>query len=264
MTDPRISARRVEVRRAAGRRRLHRLLVLLGIAALFTGAAVLMTSPWLSARAVSVVGAGPADRAVVLSASGLVGEPLIEIDPGVAERAIDRLAWVESSTVTRSFPDGVTIVLRQRHAVAELVASNGATALVDQTGRVLSDGEAQPGSLPTISIDAALPRPGGWLPSSERPLAAAAAACPVSLLAMRPELLEGPLGVELHLSSGVRVLLGGANAFDAKLDTLSDVLAEANLHGIVTIDLEVPGAAVLTPRGATPIVGGPHPATPAG
>ncbi|MHB1598358.1 MAG: cell division protein FtsQ/DivIB [Acidimicrobiales bacterium] len=246
--DPRLRARRVEVRRVEGRRRLHRVLAL----GAFVGAVVLVLavlhSPLLAARDVTVVGGSRTGRQAILAATGLERHPpLVDVSPAADEAALRRLPWVRTAVVRRSWPSGVEVVVTERSAVAEVPLTSGSYALVDPTGRVLEDTAVRVRELPLVTGTASVPPPGRWLPAASSPAIAVAGALPVAVLPRIAAVVGLPGGdVELRLASGPTVVLGPADGLGAKMTALTTVLDRVALRGIVTIDLRVPADPVLT------------------
>jgi hypothetical protein len=161
-----------------------------------------------------------------------------------------------------------------------------AWATVDATGRVLADVNAAPG-LPVLEGVGPVPAPGGWLAGSSGPavippsgagdhplvdLGAAAdsptvpsgTAAALGLVAALPASLRSQV-ISVGVASGnqltmavlpsstpigsIPVQLGDGSELAAKLTSLATLLAQANLSGVVGINLTVPDRpAVLTAR----------------
>ena len=84
--------------------------------------------------------------------------------------------------------------------------------------------------------------------ASARPLLAAAAQLPVSLLPRLQEIVtSGADGVVLRLKDGLRAVVGDDEALAQKFVSLATVLHGVSLAGIGGIDLRVAAAPVLTP-----------------
>src|SRR5687768_9465586 len=117
--DPRIRARRIEVQRTEGRRRLRRLAWLSAAVVLLVGAWGLTRTTLLDVDRVVVVGAAHSDGDAVVAATGVrQGDPLLDVDAGQVRHAVERLPWVATATVSRSWPGTVHVRLRERTAVA--------------------------------------------------------------------------------------------------------------------------------------------------
>ncbi len=245
--DARLRARRVEVQRRAGRRRLRRLVAVTGVALVVVLALVALHSPLFAARDVTVTGASRTGRAAVLRVTGLDRHPpLIDVRPGADEADLRRLPWVARAVVTRSWPSSVHVVVTERVPVAEVPVAPGIYALVDPTGRVLEDTAVRVGALPLVTGVTPTP-PGAWLPRRDDALVEVAGDLPEALVP-RVARVAGATGgqVELDLVTGQRVELGPPTALSAKMTALTTVLDRVALRGIVTIDLRVPADPVLT------------------
>lgn len=246
---PRLAARRVAVARASGRRRLRRAVAVLALLALAGGGWTLVHSPLLAARHVRILGAAHTPVAEVLAVTGLGSSPpLVDVDPGAEAAALRQLAWVRAASVTRNWPDGVTVSIVERRPTAALPLVAGRFVLADASGRVLAAGVARPKGLVEVLAPARRARPGGQLPASDDALLAVAAGLPPSLRgevqAVEPE--EGG-GVLLRLTAGPLVELGSAGDLAEQAVALATLLAKVPMEGILTIDLRVPDAPVLTP-----------------
>ncbi|MDA8291292.1 MAG: FtsQ-type POTRA domain-containing protein [Actinomycetota bacterium] len=241
-------ARTVAVAREAGRRRLRRLVVALGVVSAVAGGIALAYSPVLGARDVTIVGAAHTPPAQVLAVTGLASHPpLLDVSDAKDVAALERLPWVARATVTRSFPSSVRVVIVERHPVAEVAAPGASYALVDSTGRVLEYTETRVPELALVTGVSRVPAPGSSLGPRSDPAVAAAGAVPVSLLGRVASVSVAAGGdVVLDLVGGVRVELGPATALREKMVSLATVLARVPLSGVRTIDVRVPSDPLLT------------------
>lgn len=247
--DPRLRQRRVAVARQQGRHRLRLAASLLAVGALIGGVLAVLHSPLLAARHVSVTGASHTPVAEVLAVSGIDRHPpLIDLDTAAAAASIERLPWVAKATVSRHWPDSVSIDLVERHPVAVVVGAAG-DALVDAGGRVLAISHAPPAGLVDIAAAAgAPPVPGSLLPATDRPLLSVAAGLATSLRGDVASLAWQPgRGVLLRLVQGPVADLGPDPQMGAVSVALATLLAKVSLAHVVAIDLRVPDAPVLTP-----------------
>ncbi|MCL4423465.1 MAG: FtsQ-type POTRA domain-containing protein [Actinobacteria bacterium] len=249
--DPRIRARRIEVNRKRGRRRLHILMALVLITALVVLAWVVVHSPILEAEHVVVKGNVHTPTSEILAVSGLDTHPaLLTMNSARMVARIESLPWVAHAALERSWPSGVVVTVKERTAVAELRDGPG-WAEVDITGRVLTEGpSAVPGLVRLYSPGATTYlAPGKWLPSTFRPALKAAAALPRSLLAEVAAFEPAPgRAVDMILTSpgaglrvsGVTVELGSVSQLQAKYEAVATLLARVNLAGVRTIDVSDP------------------------
>lgn len=243
VVDPRIRARRREVQRTNGRRRLRRvvdLLVVLSVVLVFVGA---LRSPLLDVDQVVVTGARESGRDAVVAAAGVnVGDQLMDVRLGSAGRGVTELPWVADVTVSRSIDGVVRLEVDERTPVAA-VASGTDRLLVDAAGRVLGPG---PRSAEYVTIEGPeTPVAGEYLPGRFADVLAVAAALSPELQQAIDHLVPGP-SITAVLRSGGTVELGPPTRLSAKLRSLITVLDQVDLTCLATIDLRAPGSPVLT------------------
>src|SRR5215472_10123631 len=121
--DPRIEQRRLEVRAEHNRRRLRvlRAGVIAVVSALL--AVAVLHSPLVVVRRPRVSGEVQTAPADILTAGGLTGHPLmISLSLTGAATAIERLPWVATARVRRSWPDTVIVTVTERVPVAIVVS----------------------------------------------------------------------------------------------------------------------------------------------
>lgn len=247
--DPRIRARRIEVRRQQGRRRLRVLLgLVLGAALVGLGYAV-ANSALLDVDELAVTGNARTPADDVVAASGLEpGEPLLLLDVGGASTAIGRLPWVASARIDRSITGTVTIEVAEREPVATLPTVDGAFVVVDQEGRQL-ERVATPGPdqllLWGVEASGVAGTPVG--PGPQEVLRLLGALTPPVREAVSGIGLEGE-DLFLELAAGGRVRLGGTADLDDKLVSLETMLARVDLSCLAELDLGVPSAPALSRR----------------
>jgi cell division protein FtsQ len=264
-TDPRIHARRVEVAREHGRRRLRRVFIAIALVALVAGGLTTLHSSWLGARHIRITGAANISRESIIAIAGLTGSPpLIDIDTGKIADRVEKLPWVGGVEVSLQWPTTVDIAIKERIPVAT-IAEPGAGrlwAVTDQFGRVLEEVSSRPPSLPLIgeptgSGAAGQPYlPGAYLPEALRELAIVAAAMPQSMVPKVDLVTVSPDGVVLEMPGHPLAIVGDTTSLAQKFVSLATVLARADLTGVGAIDLRVPAAPVLLDKQSSPIVAG--------
>src|SRR5579875_990822 len=257
--DPRFRRRRVEARRAEGRRRLRALLAGLSVAALAGLATGLLYSPLLRVRDVVVVGDVHTPRAAVLAAAGLSVPgrvPMLDAGSASEVRAVEALPWVARASFTKRWPWTVVVSVHERRPVA-VVADGAGQALVDGSGRVLEAGRRLAGVVPLPFVAGAvgaLPggqvRPsGGTSPAALSELLAAAGACPAALARRGVELEMASTGVEARLGgTATLVVLGSPASVGEKLAVLEELERAVDVASYSVVDLSVPQRPALTPR----------------
>ncbi|MGQ0830157.1 MAG: cell division protein FtsQ/DivIB [Microthrixaceae bacterium] len=242
--DPRIRARRIEVRRDAGRRRLARLVdvgLVSAVALAFVGA---LWTPLLDVDTVRVTGADHSDPVVVSERSGIrVGDRLASLDLHAAGSRVAALPWVRSVSLHRRVDGVVSIVVRERTAVA-IVAGADAAVAVDAEGRVLGPAQGLPGGMITLTDAGTPPAPGGFLEGDQtdalRLAARLMADAPGTVASLTADNLTGAL------TSGGSVRFGDLRQLDAKLRSLRTMLDQVDLRCLAVMDLRLPGSPVLT------------------
>lgn len=243
--DPRFRARRIAVRKDAGRKRLKRLLVLVGVAAAALAAVIVLRSPVLDVDEVVVTGTTRLDPEAVRAAAGIdPGTPLLLVDLGAAAEGVESMPWVADAEVTRDLPGRVDVVVHEREAVA-VVSGAGTAVLVDVEGRVLE--EAPSAATPYVRVV-----------SPDEPPAPGAVVEPGLLTAIElaGRLRANPAGavaavhleptLRLQLAEGGVADLGDASDLDAKVEAFRTVHARVDRACLAAIDLTVPTHPVLT------------------
>lgn len=244
--DPRFRARRIAVRKEAGRRRLKRLLVLVAVAAVALAAVIVLRSPVLDVDEISVVGTARTDADQIRAVAGIGnGEPLLLADLGAAAEAVESLPWVAEAEVTRDLPGSVHIRVREREATA-VVSGEGRAVLVDADGRVLDAAGtgAGPGYVQVVTDQAP--------PEAGRPIDPALGAA----VELAGRLRTNPAGavVAIHLEPDLRlqlaeggvVVLGDDRELDAKIEAFRTVHARVERTCLAVLDLTVPTHPVVT------------------
>jgi cell division protein FtsQ len=136
-------------------------LIALGTAGIVAAAVwVLFGSPLLVVRSVTVSGTHLVSRSEVIAASGVQpGTPLIRVNTGRAAARIVAIPQVRSVQVTRSWPNRLVIVVRERTPELALPAYGGGYDLTDADGVVLQWVARRPAHLPlypTVAPEGAL------------------------------------------------------------------------------------------------------------
>ncbi len=172
------------------------------------GAWVLFRSPLLVVRSVSVRGTRLVPSAEVLAVSGVTpGTPLIRVNTGQAAARIEEIRQVSSAQVTRSWPDQVVIVVRERTLALAVAAPGGGYDLVDADGVVMRWAARRPADLPLYPAATTITALRG-----DPDLAAAAAVLGELPAGVRRSVTSvtapGPDQVTLRLVGGITVLWG--------------------------------------------------------
>ena len=213
--------------------------VALAVAGLVAAAAwVLFGSSLLVVRSVTVSGTHLVPQSEVLAASGVVpGTPLIRVNTARAAARIEKISQVSSAQVTRSWPNRLVIVVRERTPALVLPAYGGGYDIADADGVVLKRVARRPADLPlypTVAPEGAL--------RGNPDLAAAVAVLSELPAEMRRSVVSvtapNPDQVTLRLAGGITVLWGDTGRAAAKARALT-VLMRAHLH---YYDVSAPGS----------------------
>ncbi|HSL58271.1 MAG TPA: FtsQ-type POTRA domain-containing protein [Acidimicrobiales bacterium] len=260
--DPRLRARRIEVARHAGRRRLVRLLVAVVATAVVAAGWGLTRSPLLDVDHVEVRGATHTGVDAVRAAAGVsAGTPLLEVDPPSVRAAVGALAWVEHVSVTRDWPGTLRVAVRERTPVAR-VGTGPDGVRGDRRGRVLGPVASGPADADALVViegpDIAATAPGTVLADGGdgRPATAVDRALAVAERLPATLAAASPLGIEaievgadgavsVRLGTGV-ARLGAHGEVDDQLAALATVLTRVDLTCLATIDVRVPSAPAVT------------------
>jgi cell division protein FtsQ len=190
---------------------------------------VLFSSPLLVVRSVTVSGTHLVPRSEVLASSGVqLGTPLIRVNTARAAARIAQIRQVRSARITRSWPDRLVIVVRERTPELGVTAPGGGYDLVDGDGVMVRWAARSPAGLPLYDTEA----PAGAL-RGDPDLAAAAAVLGELPAAVRHVVrsvsVPEPDQVTLHLAGGTTVLWGDTSRAAVKARELT-VLMRANLR----------------------------------
>lgn len=245
--DPRIRARRVEVKRSAGRRRLRWVIAFAAVLAVALMGVGVAFSPLLDVDRLIVSGQLRTAPEDVVAASGIAkGDALVRLDLPAAERRVEALPWVAEATVTRRWPGSVRYRILEREPVGVLEAADGRWFAADGAGRVLATLDSVSGGFPVIEGTGTEARVGAESPAEDRGPFRVAAVIPA---ATRPLVEAVVLGadqsVTIRLVAGGTVTVGAIDDLRQKGIALASVLAAVD-PCVATLDLSIASAPVLT------------------
>jgi cell division protein FtsQ len=211
----------------------------------------LLGSRLLVVRVITVTGTHLVPAAQVIKAADVPpGTPLIRVDPAQVAARVEAIRQVASAQVTKDWPDGLSITVRERVAVMA-VRAQGGYDLLDPDGVVVTSPASKPARLPLLVTSV----PGGRLRGA--PGVAAVA----QVLAKLPSWLsrqvarvsvrepDGAGGqqaagltpsVTLYLSGGQTVVWGDAASSGAKARELAILMRDP----VGYYDLSAPGTVV--------------------
>ncbi len=230
--DPRIAARRAEVRevaaRADARRTLWWLLAVVVLALLVW----IAQGPLFSVQHLSVTGAERSDPPPGLAAGGIeVGSPLVLIRAVEAAEALAADPWILDADITVTFPDRVAVAIVERRPALQVRTPNG-EFVVAVDGVVVAHGGLADDTLAVTDLDSArVPPVGGRADDTVRGLAEFVAALPADV-ALAGELhdREGELWFDIH---GVSARLGRPVEMATKATVLASLLDDGMPEGSV-------------------------------
>lgn len=237
--EPRFRARRIAVRRAAGRKRLRRVAMIATIIIVLVGGFGVLVSNAFSATTIDIQGASytdPAELAAIVD--DLRGTPLLLIDELQTERRLEALAWVESAQVRTDFPNRVQIDIRERDPIAWYPGSDGRIRVIDRDSRVLSVIDGEPLAYARITSAGPDAEPGQFAGAPYATAAQYVIALPPEVRVMFTSMSIDPTtgDVTMTLNETVTVRLGDASSKQTKLVRLLQIV-ENGLDGIVAIDV---------------------------
>jgi cell division protein FtsQ len=194
----------------------------------------------LVVRSVTVSGTKLVPRSEVLAVAGVTpGTPLILVNAGQVASRIDAIRQVSSARVTRSWPDRLVIVVRERIPAVAVTAPGGGFDLVDSDGVIVRWGASRPASLPLYSP--AVPVTSLRGDPDLRATAAVLAALPAHLgHSVQSVTAPAPDQVTLQLSGGITVVWGGAGQMAAKAQELTALMRTHSSY----YDVSAPGILV--------------------
>jgi cell division protein FtsQ len=209
----------------------------LAVAILACAAWALLGSSLLVVRHEEVTGNKLVSSAEVLAAAGIrPGTPLASVNTAAAAQRVEQITQVLTATVSRSWPNTVVIVVRERTA-ALAVASGGRFALVDGSGVTVRWSQRRPAGLPLLRQP----------PAQLRGNAGVRAA--VAVIERLPRRIRrlvlsvsapSPDAVTLALRGGVTVAWGSAQQSTLKAEDLAVLLRTSARY----VDVSDPRAAV--------------------
>jgi cell division protein FtsQ len=198
----------------------------------------LLGSKLFVVRSVAVTGTRTVPSSEVAGVADVpLGTPLSRVDPGAAAKRVDSIRQVASATVSKSWPDGLTITVTERVPVVAVGLAGGGYDLMDGTGVITAWSKVNQGGLPVYRTNVA-----GAALRGDQDLAAAAA-----VLGELPHWLSSSVAtvtasgpVTLQLRDGKTVVWGGTDRAAAKGRELAILMREQVRY----FDVSAPGTAI--------------------
>lgn len=246
--EPRLRARRIELRRAARRQRRRIAAAVLAVVALIGAAVGAVYSPLLAVDRIDVSGADHLSAAQVATASGISrGDRIVSVDLAAARHRVERLGWVRAARVERVWPDTVTIRVTERSPVAT-VEADGRRLLIAAGGVVVGPAEGLDAALPLVTIDGFHPRVGAHLDRVRADAVEMVGVLPAVLVARMSAATVTQAGeVVVRLMPRGEVDFGTTEDLERKIGNAEALLGgEVTLDCVKRIDLRIPNAPVLS------------------
>jgi len=183
----------------------------------FAGWAALGSS-LLVVRHVAVQGNHLVTVAEVRAAAGIkLGVPLATVNAGAAAGRVERITPVLTATVSRSWPDGIVITVRER-TPALAVATVGGFELVDEHGVIVRFSATKPARMPVLTPAPAVLRGSAAVRAAVQVVRGLPAG-----LRRKVRSVSAPTAatVTLHLAGGVTVVWGGPGQATRKAKELA-------------------------------------------
>jgi cell division protein FtsQ len=202
---------------------------------------------YFSVRVVHINSLAHESRNYVMAVSGLNDHPaMIDVSDAVIVRRIERLRWVASASVTKKWPDSMTIHVVERVPVAVVYAAHHALERVDASDHYL-DTVAVSRDLPLLEVvGRPIDAPWRFAPWS-RAAAQVAGALPRELQNQVAAVRVTKHGVvSLRLTTPLTFVLGTPTQLTAKFESVASVIKASAVHSVAlhagdVIDVSVPG-----------------------
>lgn len=209
----------------------------------------LVFSPMFRVEHIAVRGANHFQSQQIQEMARLkAGSPIALVPVRAAAHRLEQDPWIAAAKVSRDWPHGVVVHVRERNAVAMVRATSGVWLTLAADGMVLAAGEKMPTGLPVVLDLQTTASQGTMLPEQDRALLQVAGALPDSLRSKVTQLQKQGEVMRLGLQNNVIVILGDANLLGNKLMAAAAVLAQSEKPNIAILDVQSPTMPVAIPR----------------
>lgn len=237
--EPRMRARRIAVRRAAGRRRLKITVVVAVVLLLLVAGFGVMASSAFRVKTIATEGVQYANPDQLKSIIDDVrGTPMLLVDERAIRQQLESIAWVESARVFTDFPSTVVFDIRERQPLAFYIGGDGAIRVIDRESRVLDVITGMPidyAHITSVGPDVGAGQfAGGPYADAAQYVVALPAEIRARLTSMSVDPATGD--ITMVLDERVTVRLGDGSDKQAKLVRLLQRVRDG-LDGIVGIDV---------------------------
>jgi cell division protein FtsQ len=252
--DPRVRARRIAVKRAAGRKRLVWTVVVVGVVLVVVAVLAVFSSSLFAVEQVDVQGAtytaARNDAELQAVIDELRGEPVLLVDTRQAEIELEQIPWIERAFVSTDFPNRVLIDVRERLPLATYAGSDDRYRVIDRDGRVLDVLDGRPADYMLLTGTGPDLEPGALAGAPFAQAAQLVGALPAELrartLSASVDATTGDLGLVLQGDADpaapdvappdIEVRLGNASGLDSKLARLLQQIRDG-LDGVARLDV---------------------------
>ncbi|MFA5775651.1 MAG: UDP-N-acetylmuramate dehydrogenase [Ilumatobacteraceae bacterium] len=200
---------------------------------------VVLASPLVAVRKVSVEGAQYTDAALVQSVvESLKGHSVLTVDTREAERRLESNPWVEDARIRTYFPDRVVIEIAERIPAAWFVGVDNRARVIDSDGRVLAVVDGQPTEYRQITGIGPNLTAGAVATVEYQAAAQLATSIPAELEPLVASLgIGGPNQITMTLKTGTIINFGPPVDIRNKLISVVVLLRRQNPEKIISIDV---------------------------
>ena len=247
--DPRIKARRTQVKRSAGLRRLRAGVLIVAALALVFGGGTVLRSYVLVVRKVFVTGTSSTPADTIQSAvNSVAGRSMVDVSLVDLRKQFEQSPWVKSVDVTRDWPSTIRVDVLERRPVAYFRGSDDHGYVVDDAGLVLVLTDGAPVGLMEVTGNLEPVAPGQPAADTVRAGAVVANALPAPLRPLVAAIDSKATGVALRMAGTKgQILLGGTDDLATKLITVLAFQGTCPPGSYDTLDVRVPGKPAVTP-----------------
>lgn len=208
---------------------------------IFLGAVsvVVLASPLVAVRKVSIEGARYTDAALIQSVvESLKGHSVLTVDTRDAERRLESNPWVEAARIRTYFPNRVVIEIAERTPMAWFVGVDNRARVIDGEGRVLSVVNGKPTQYRQITGVGPNLTAGAVANTEYRAAAQLATSIPDELAPLVVSLgVAGPTQLTMTLTTGTIINFGAPVDIRNKLISVVVLLRRQNPEQIISIDV---------------------------
>lgn len=221
-------------------KRRKRVLLFIGSIVIFgILAVVVLASPLVAVRQVSVEGAQYTDAALIESVvESLKGHSVLTVDTRDAERRLESNPWVEAARIRTYFPNRAVIEIAERIPAGWFLGVDNRARVIDSEGRVLSVVIGQPTQYRQITGTGPNLTAGAVASMEYRAAAQLATSIPDELAGLVASLgVAGPNQLTMTLTTGTIINFGPPVDIRNKLISVVVLLRRQNPEQIISIDV---------------------------